>query len=128
MKKYFLSIIIAASVLAPTASAFAMEPGYGGDIDCTVWREGMSKDQTGLCFKDSDVTNRRLYELEQAVDRLQSQRSAPNSGSASNASGVTASQFNALERRVSAIESTFDALSKTLTQISTWLATIAARV
>ena len=137
MKKILFSSMLIASfaVFVPVTFAATITPGYGGTITCEPWREGQPKDASGTCFSNADDTNKRLYELEQAVATLQQQNAslqAPQPAAAApqapSSNGVSAAQFNALADRVTVIERTFTALSQTLAQLSTFLATVTAHL
>lgn len=128
MKNTIIALVIAFASFTPTA--YAMEPGYGGDIDCNPWREGDSKGASGQCFSNADDTNKRLYELEIAVDRLQHSQTGASSRSSDNESstGVSQHDFDRLEARVSFLESTFDKIQSALATITSFLGSLAARI
>lgn len=70
-----LVFLLPVVVLIPSI-AFAI-PGWGAGVtDCVVWREGMPLPTTAPGFNGkgycpaSETTNRRIYELEVAVDAL----------------------------------------------------------
>lgn len=72
MKKIFIAFVLSLAILLPTTAAFAA-PGYGAEVtNCVVWHEGMGARQPIHC-KGSDEINRRLYELEVAMDSLRAE-------------------------------------------------------
>jgi hypothetical protein len=122
MKKIIIAIIITA--LFPI-SAFAITPGYGGNIQCQVWREGMpTAGTTGAPVYCNDLQDlyKRTYELEQLTNQLRSQNDALQQ-KVNSQSGATVqptqtivqtketivrdpdnTKVDALEKRVSALE------------------------
>ncbi len=69
MKKIIMILVIIGITLPMTVTA--MTPGWGSDIDCNVWREGMTT-QANYCSGNNDF-RKRIYELEVLITELENQ-------------------------------------------------------
>lgn len=91
MKKLITVFVLSVAILLPSTAVFAA-PGYGAEItDCVLWREGMGARLPIHC-KATAESNRRLYELEVAMETLR----AENAQLRNQIQGVGISNNNAL--------------------------------
>jgi hypothetical protein len=112
-KTFILGALISLVFLAPVfpATAAAIEPGYGREVGCRVWRESDGDGfLAGRCSHQNDAA-RRIYELERAVADLQK-----NQGRNSESSSGGNSDVRDLERRISVLERAVSTLQQTVLQ------------
>jgi len=118
MKKIFIIILLAASLISPASAA---EPGYAGEVNCQVWREGNPKPNTAgapiYCKTNEDIF-KRIYELEVLTDRLQQKNADLEYALSNGRNAIEAdNRIRSLENRMTVVENSLSVLVENVMEV-----------